>query len=1396
MNDDELHALVEELEAGLRQEARAALTLTAQDFATAVHNADELVAAAFGVSRIGAMWRRRVGGLVESLRRIARRGAVVTAEDLQEPLPSETDTSEFLDPYFDAVRTQLSAVGDRISERAVTSLREGIELGETQDELKQRMLAVFSEDGTQLGGSRAQRIAMTEATSAFNAGVLAAAQALTGPDRPLVKQWVTRRDTAVRSQHRDADGQLQLLDDPFDVAGVPMQYPGDPTAPPNLSINCRCVTRVSAAPTATASANGRNGVADDLTAADGVHTGAMIALMPTAEDAERLTLDGDGAEPTNELHLTLWFLGDAAPWTDDQRNELIGLIRARAATLPGPIRTHAFGVNHWNPGSEDPAWVWAVGDDRDAADDAATLHEARNVLAVDALESTHERPETPHQHSPWVAHVTGVYTTETWPLEAMAERLGPITFDRVRIAFAGDHTDIPLGQELETAAMDDDDLDMPYEPPAVTWSTPDGTALAFENQQTGDSRVFTPGALYWDGTGPWPLKLGHDAETELAGAIHGMGRDGDRIAAHGVLYPATDAGWEAATLLAQGAPLGVSVDLDDVDYEVLVSEDSVAYKGRLVTASVLPLSDGYIVKGQTAAEVHASADCLAATSVSRTVTFRIDADGLVAAAGDGAWTEGAVVDEQKSGDLLMRITRARIRGASLVTIPAFANARIVIQGHDTMTSWDQVNVSAAVDSPSNGKPLEGATATTATSASTGGGNFHPSQNNSAGIAASFPASRNPDAAMTASASSTSSARPTVGPQTPGYTQQQAASTGPQTRVAGTPASAASRPSTASRKPSSISSSTDSSAAAPSVDDNSKTWTTSRDRQVRPTLTTATTASKSEASSAGTATSAWAASGTTRLPSEQPPTTWSETKPFAVARIVLDDPGLFADGHTDEAVTAAINSTTDYDRVLRHVRRSNQPVGAARLAQFLKMPLAAAQRLLAYAASRGEVVRLTRGLYTDKTTSAKADHVMMDDMVASVTGSVDLPVAPRGTEWDGDAAARRVIDWADGACARIERAFMWRDDSVEDCTQRNAWKLGVADVIDGTLAIIPKGVSAAIGAVNGARGGVDIPENEINDVRARLEEVRTHVSEETGGEESEGMQASAWKAMQDLPPMPAEWFREPTMEELPPGAPGVNYRDGRIFGWVAQAGEPHAGYAKKITIDGLGRIDTSHFLRQRFTLDDGTVVKAGAYTMNVGHHRDGAECETSACQFDDTRTVAGIVTVGMNERGMWFSGAAAPWMSDWDRRIFAATQPSYHMRKGPNGQWQLRAVLGVPVPGHSSPLLAAAVMERAQLALTAAATMVEANEAVAAEKARQEAERSVTPHDVGDVAPEVEGIDYDRLAAAIVVAQERREAEKAAEEAELAALLAEANAIVETITASAYPDTETITEVEN
>lgn len=1190
LTDEQLEALLIELEEGFREDVDAALVLTARGFAAEVGKSTELVAAAFSVSRIGEMWRRRVTGLVNRVRRIAGRGAAEAAASVDEPVPDTSALDAALDAYLTEVTVRLDGVGDRLAEAARTSLAEGVSAGETHAQLQQRMRDLFSLSGTQLGEARAERIARTEATAAFNAGVMAAAEAMTGDDKPLVKQWMTRRDSRVREAHAVADGQIQLIGDPFQVGGTELRFPGDPLGPADLTINCRCIMKTAAAPRGSTEGDSMADDGEALSAAATEHTGAMIALVPTDEDAARLVLDG--GEPVHELHLTLRYLGDAADWSEDARAALLEAMR-RASGWLTPVRANAFGVAQWNPHGDEPAWVYNVGDLRPAPDEApadghspSLLHDAYGEVGYQMADGEFPLVEN---HTPWAPHVCAVYSKDEQRAE-MVKRTGPVTFDRLRVAFGGKVTDFPLlsspepTYEDEPAYLDDEDGPMPENsaPPVVEWSTPDQTALAFENQQTGDGRVFAPGALFWDGDGPWPLQYademrgGHDG-AQLAGAIQGMGRDGDRLAGHGVLYLTQPAGLDAAMLLAQGAPLGVSVDLDDVDLEFVARPElftegdgdvPAVYRAKMLRASVLPTPDGgWLLTGETAPDLTASDG--GTVVASRKVVIAVAPDGgvppeavrLTAAAGDPDRPTDVVLSGERSGDLVTRITRGRVRGATLVAMPAYANARIVLA----------------------------------------------------------------DTAMFASA-------------------------------------------------------------------------------------------------------------------------------------------------TEDEVTAALRSDTDYDRVLRHVRSSRVPVGAARVAQRMGMPVSAAQRLLARAAQRGEVVRLCRGLYTDKTTSAAADHVMYDDLTAAVTGSVDLPVAARDTTWDGPAAKGRVFTWADGDADKISRAFAYRDDEA-DPTTKVAYKLGYADVVDGTLTIIPAGVSAAIGAVNGARGGVDIPAEQMDAVADKLERVREHVSETLNDDDS--MQASAWQAMGDMPPMPAAWFREPTAAELPPGGPGVNYSNGRVYGWVAQAGEPHAGFAKKITIDGLGKIDTSHFLRQRFTLDDGSVVKAGAYTMNVGHHRDGAECETSACQFDDTRTVAGIVTVGMNERGMWFSGAAAPWLSEWDRKIFAATQPSYHLKKAPGGGgWQLRAVLGVPVPGHSSPLLASAVIERTQLALTAAATMAEVDEAIAAEEAAQAAEQPVATAPLEVVA----SIDYDALADALVAAQDRAEAKRAAEAAELAELVAMAGTL--------------------
>lgn len=113
------------------------------------------------------------------------------------------------------------------------------------------------------------------------------------------------------------------------------------------------------------------------------------------------------------------------------------------------------------------------------------------------------------------------------------------------------------------------------------------------------------------------------------------------------------------------------------------------------------------------------------------------------------------------------------------------------------------------------------------------------------------------------------------------------------------------------------------------------------------------------------------------------------------------------------------------------------------------------------------------------------------LAAAVSGAVRLPVAPRSHEWDGDAARRRVFDTFDTAEER-RRAFLWVDG---DPALMGSYHLGYADVIDGELTIIPRGVSAARGALSGARGA------DINAPGAseRLAEIEAHVRAELGEE---------------------------------------------------------------------------------------------------------------------------------------------------------------------------------------------------------------------------------------------------------------------------------------------------------
>ena len=99
---------------------------------------------------------------------------------------------------------------------------------------------------------------------------------------------------------------------------------------------------------------------------------------------------------------------------------------------------------------------------------------------------------------------------------------------------------------------------------------------------------------------------------------------------------------------------------------------------------------------------------------------------------------------------------------------------------------------------------------------------------------------------------------------------------------------------------------------------------------------------------------------------------------------------------------------------------------------------------------------------------------------------DFPLADRDREWDGDAAEQRIRDWAhaqDGPTSRYRDAHVWYDgDNADNFT---AYKLLIADVVDGRPHAVPRAVMSAAGVLQGARGGVDIPEGELDRVRSHV-----------------------------------------------------------------------------------------------------------------------------------------------------------------------------------------------------------------------------------------------------------------------------------------------------------------------
>jgi 2'-5' RNA ligase len=190
-------------------------------------------------------------------------------------------------------------------------------------------------------------------------------------------------------------------------------------------------------------------------------TGAMVALIPSAPDAQRLALPlGIG-----ELHCTIAYLGLAEELGNEIRVELLEWA-ADAAGASDPVPVEILGPAVFNPSTE-PCIVMLLG-----GADLAEFFE----IAVSEISDIVDLPE---QHRPWHAHVTLAYIApeqaapDLGAKSLFAERTGPATFDVLRVAFAGEIHDFPLGGTVPATVESDDATAVdPGKAPAVASSTP------------------------------------------------------------------------------------------------------------------------------------------------------------------------------------------------------------------------------------------------------------------------------------------------------------------------------------------------------------------------------------------------------------------------------------------------------------------------------------------------------------------------------------------------------------------------------------------------------------------------------------------------------------------------------------------------------------------------------------------------------------------------------------------------------------------------------------------------------------------------------------------------------------------------------------------------------------
>ena len=139
-----------------------------------------------------------------------------------------------LDEWVDvAVGSTLDTITDDASNWLRGAHEEGLDIDDIADRLNEELFEGRLEDHV------AERAARTGTVSTSNVGTHTAHEEAPGV---IAERWLATGDDRTRESHAAAHGQVVGVDRTFEVGGSFLRHPGDPRAPLEELVNCRCTT--------------------------------------------------------------------------------------------------------------------------------------------------------------------------------------------------------------------------------------------------------------------------------------------------------------------------------------------------------------------------------------------------------------------------------------------------------------------------------------------------------------------------------------------------------------------------------------------------------------------------------------------------------------------------------------------------------------------------------------------------------------------------------------------------------------------------------------------------------------------------------------------------------------------------------------------------------------------------------------------------------------------------------------------------------------------------------------------------------------------------------------------------------------------------------------------------